>query len=244
MALPKLDQNPVYDLIIPSTGEKIEYRPFLVKEQKILLIALETNDDKQVLKAIRQLLKNCIISECNVNNLAPFDIEYIFLQLRGKAVGENSAIQLKCGECEEQNDVNIPLADLFPIVKEVAQEIKIGEEYILHLRYPSFGGIIDSDIQPRELLNQKQINPLQVEELYGTIMQCLESLDTEEEKIYFKDETLEAKEEFVGSLTTIQFESILKFVNDMPKITHDVTFNCVKCDKKNELKLEGMQAFF
>ena len=80
MALPKLDQNPVYDLIIPSTKEKIEYRPFLVKEQKILLVALETNDDKQVLKAIRQVRKNWMISECNVNNLAPFDIEYIFLQ--------------------------------------------------------------------------------------------------------------------------------------------------------------------
>lgn len=241
MALPKLNQYPVYNTNIPSTGEEIQYRPFLVKEQKILLMALETNDEKQVLIAIQQLLEQCIISKCNIDNLALFDIEYIFLQLRGKAVGENSDIKLKCTECEQENDVKLPLADLKPNVKEVDTKIKIGEQYILNLQYPKFRSVIENETPDKEVFNDE---PGKISAIYTLSLQCLESLDTEDEKIYFKDESFEDKEEFMGSLTSNQFEKIMFFVQDIPKLEYEVEFNCTKCEHKNEFHLEGLQDFF
>jgi hypothetical protein len=240
MALPKLNQYPVYNTTIPSTGEEIQYRPFLVKEQKILLMALETNDEKQVLVAIQQLLKHCIVSDCNINNLALFDIEYIFLQLRGKAVGENSDIKLKCTECEQENDIKLPLADLKPKIKEVDTKVKIGEEYILNLQYPKFGNVIAAD-EGKEIFTEESEK---VSAIYSLAIQCLESLDTEEEKVYFKDESFEDKEEFMGSLTSSQFDKIVSFVQVIPKLEYDVAFECNKCEHKNEFHLEGISDFF
>lgn len=240
MALPKLNQHPVYNTTIPSTGQNIQYRPFLVKEQKILLMALETNDEKQVLTAINELLKNCIISKCNIDNLALFDVEYIFLQLRGKAVGENSDIKLKCTECEHEHDVKIPLAELNPEIKEVNNKIKIGEEYILNLQYPKFGNVIAAD-EGKEIFSEETGK---VSAIYSLAIQCLESLDTEEEKVYFKDESFEDKEEFMGSLTSSQFDEIVSFVQVIPKLEYDVAFECNKCEHKNEFHLEGISDFF
>jgi hypothetical protein len=241
MALPKLNQAPVYNTKIPSTGQSIQYRPFLVKEQKILLMALETNDEKQVLTSIYELLKNCIISDCNIDNLALFDIEYIFLQLRGKAVGENSDIKLKCTKCESENDVRIALGDLYPDIKEVNTKIKIGEEYILNLQYPKFGNVIEANKEESDIFTE---DAPKISTIYELSLQCLESLDTDDEKILFKDESATDKEEFMGSLTSGQFEDIITFVQAIPKLEYDVAFECTGCKHKNEYHLEGMQDFF
>ena len=236
MALPKLNQAPSYELTIPSSGEKIQYRPFLVKEQKILLLALESQDQKQILRTIRDTLAACIVGECNVNKLKIFDVEYIFMQLRSKAVGENTTLPFNCGKCEKEHQVNIPLSEInIKINDNIKYDIAITEQYNLKLGYPLFSQIIEAESPEEET---------QSEVIFRTAKMCLHSLQTEDENILFADESAEEIEEFFGSLTGDQFSMIIKFAESVPTIKYDASFKCTKCDNDNELKLQGIQDFF
>ena len=236
MALPKLNQAPSYELTIPSSGEKIQYRPFLVKEQKILLLALESQDQKQILRTIRDTLAACIVGECNVNKLKIFDVEYIFMQLRSKAVGENTTLPFNCGKCEKEHQVNIPLSEInIKINDDIKYDIAITEQYNLKLAYPLFSHVIEAESPEKET---------QSEVIFRTAKMCLHSLQTEDENILFEDESAEEIEEFFGSLTGDQFGDIIKFAESIPTIKYDASFKCTKCDNDNELKLQGIQDFF
>ena len=236
MALPKLNQAPNYELTIPSTGEKIQYRPFLVKEQKILLLAVESQDQKQILRTIRDTLEACIIGEYNVNTLKAFDVEYIFLQLRSKAVGENAPLPFKCGDCDTEHKINIPLSEInVKINDDIKYDIPIGEQYNLKLGYPLFTQMIEADVAE---------DVAQSELVFKTAKMCLHSLQTEDENILFADESEEEVEEFFGSLTANQFNSIMEFAQAVPTIKHNVEFKCTKCGKDNEIALQGLQDFF
>jgi len=237
MALPKLNQTPSYELTVPSTGETLQYRPFLVKEQKILLMALESRDERQILMAVDNTLSVCVQSNHSIDQLKMFDIEYIFLQMRGKSIGESAGLTLKCADCEADNEIKIPLSSIeLSIPEKLNTSLNITEEYVLNLSWPNFKAMKNIE-SPKE-------EETQSETIYKNALLCLESLDTAEEKIYFIDEPSEEKEEFMGSLTTSQFNTIIEYAGAMPQLTHDVEFKCSGCTTKNQYNLRGMQDFF
>ena len=235
MALPKFNDIPTYDLIVPSTGQKVKYRPFLVKEQKVLLMALESQEDSQILNAITNTISSCVLDKINVNDLTTFDVEYIFIQIRTKAAGETSEIGLICNKCETINQIKVNLDDIKINVPTEKTTIKLNDSYSLVMQYPQY----------KELLKEtSRKNATGTEQLYGLITSCLHSLETEEEKIMFKDETPNEVEEFLNQLTADQFDKILKFTQTIPKLSHEVNFDCESCNTKNNRILEGLTDFF
>lgn len=236
MALPKINELPSYELVIPSTQQKIEYRPFLVKEQKILMMALETQDEKTILKSIVDTINSCVATKIDSSSLATFDIEYIFTQIRGKSVGEKAKVNLKCGKCEKDTEVEIPLDQIKIDLSNVDKKIKLNDQYTVVMKYPNFKGIL---LAPED----KSGDSLTEAILELTIM-CMDKLQTEEEQIEFKDETKKSIHDFLESLNTEQFEKLVKFVNNLPKLTHKVNYTCEHCEKENQITLSGIQDFF
>ena len=236
MALPKLNQTPSYEMTIPSTQDKLKFRPFLVKEQKILLMALETQDEKQILQAILNTLNVCILDGYNINKLKVFDVEYIFLQMRTKSVGETTKLTFKCAECESDNEVKIPINEVnVTLPEDNVDTIDIGGQYNLKLQYPNFSALADMDRTKEETESQL---------LFKTAAMCMHTLETEEEQITFADETPQAIDEFMESLTSEQFNVIMEFAQNMPTIKHDGNFECAKCQHNNIYNIKGIQDFF
>ena len=235
MALPKFNDIPIYELTIPSTQKKVTYRPFLVKEQKVLLIALESADDKQILNAIVNTLESCIQDPIDVSSLTTFDVEYIFIQIRTKSAGESSTIGLMCKSCEHLNEVKVNLEEIHMDLPKEKPAIKLNENYTLILKYPQYRSLLEEEITPETSA---------VSQLYGVIIACLDSLNSDEERISFKDETQEEVEDFLNQLTTAQFDEIMNFVNGLPRLNHEVKFNCSECFTENARMLEGVSDFF
>jgi len=236
MALPKLNDLPNYELVIPSTGNTVSYRPFLVKEQKVLLMALESQDEKQILRAMIDTIKSCINDPIKIESLATFDIEYIFTQLRSKSTGETSKVNLKCTECEEYTEVAINLNDIKIDVDKKNEMIQLTDQYSLKMKYPQYSGLL--------LQTESDDADTLTNAIFEMIIMCLDELRTEEEIIKFSDEPREEIENFLEGLTTTQLDLIMNFVNNLPKLKHTVDFNCNACNHENSLTLQGLQDFF
>lgn len=234
MALPKLNDVPKYELTIPSTDKKVYFRPFLVKEQKVLMMALETQDDKQILKSITDTIEACLEEDINVNTLATFDVEYMFTQIRAKSVGETTEILAECTHCNAQNKVKVKLDDIKIDVNKDDQIIKLNELYTIKMRYPKYTSMIDKD--------EGETSVTKV--LYNLVMTCLDELRTENEIIKFDDEPESEVVSFIENITTDQFDMLLKFVNELPSLKHDIEFKCESCNKENKLTLQGIADFF
>jgi len=235
MALPKFNEIPVYDIVIPSTQKKVKFRPFLVKEQKVLLIALESQDESQVLGSIIRTVESCAQEKINVNELTTFDVEYIFIQIRTKSAGETSDIGLACDKCEHVNEVKVKLDDIVIDKPVKPPVIKLNEKYSLQLKYPSYKFLLEENIRKKSS---------GTEQLYDLVAASLDSLLTEDEKILFKDEGPEETEEFLNNLTSSQFDEIMKFIQDLPKLNHTVEYTCSSCQKENKRVLQGISDFF
>ena len=234
MALPKFNDVPKYKMVVPSTNEEITFRPFLVKEQKILLLALESKDNKLVLQAVVDTLKACVDEKIDFEALTTFDIEFMFTMIRAKSAGEKADISLKCGKCEEPNTVTIILSDLKVKFYDTPKKFNISDDYIIEMKYPNyktFSAITDEK-------NNVADNML------ALAISCLDKLITEEEVIMFKDEKYEEIESFLESLLPEQFGKIMGFVTTLPSLDHHVEFDCEHCKEKNELTLKGLQDFF
>lgn len=234
MALPKINDTPSYEVQIPSTQQPIKFRPFLVKEQKILLLAMESEDEKQILGAITDTISSCSESPLDINRLTTFDVEYLFTQIRSKSVGETSNVTVKCKHCEAPNEFIIPLDDIKIDVQHNDKKIKISDKYNLIMKYPSY----------TYMLRDEVLNGNNVEKMYASIRMCLDSLEGEEEKISFKDETKEEIEKFLDQLNSDQFGNIVEFVSNIPRLQHEVNFKCEQCKKDNKINLTGIQDFF
>jgi uncharacterized protein YqgV (UPF0045/DUF77 family) len=234
MALPKLNDVPKYELTIPSTDKKVYFRPFLVKEQKVLMMALETQDDKQILKSITDTIEACLEEDINVNTLATFDVEYMFTQIRAKSVGETTEILAECTQCNTQNKVKVKLDDIKIDVNKDDQIIKLNELYTIKMRYPKYTSMIDKD--------EGETSVTKV--LYNLVMTCLDELRTENEIIKFDDEPESEVVSFIENITTEQFDMLLKFVNKLPSLKHDIEFKCESCNEENKLTLQGIADFF
>jgi hypothetical protein len=234
MALPKLD-TPVYELEQPSTGETIKYRPFLVKEQKTLMMASESNDDKQVKEALAGLISNCTFSKLDPYKIPIFDIEFLFLRIRGKSVGEKVDLNLLCPDDNETRvSKSINLEDI-GVNMEVGHtnEINITDKIKMVMRYPTLNDVTDIVGETDD-----------IENLFLMIRQCVHEIH-DGEKVYNKVDMSDSElKDFIESLTTEQFENLNKFFDTMPKVQHSVEVTNPKTKKKGEVVIEGIQSFF
>ena len=227
MGLPKI-AVPEYSLKLPSTGEEIKYRPFLVKEEKILLLAMEGEDPKEIMIATKNVIKNCVFGELNVDTLPIFDIEYIFLWLRGRAKGERVDLNYKCPECEAQIPMSFNIDDI-KIHKDDNHEkkIELTTDLGVMMKYPTMQ--LQADIEENKDLGQ-------VELLFKTIRLCIDYIYDAEKMYANKDHTEQEMVEFLESLTDVQFKKISNFFETSPKLQHKVKLNGQSPSKKTKDK--------
>ena len=238
MPLPKIS-TPTYELELPSTQKKVRYRPFLVKEEKVLLIALETEDTKEITNAIRAVIKSCVLTRgIKVETLPTFDIEYLFLNIRGKSVGETIEVNLICpddGVTEVKK--NIPIDDIqIQRTDGHTNQIKLDDNIMMELKYPSLDQFIKNNF---DFTEGNQMD--QSFELIGT---CIDKIYTEEEVWTASDCTKKELTEFLESMNSSQFKEIENFFETMPKLTHTINVKNPNTEKENDAVLEGLASFF
>ena len=238
MPLPKI-ATPTYELELPSTGKTIQYRPFLVKEEKLLVLALESEDTKQITTAIKAVLKSCILTKgIKVDHLPTFDIEYLFLNIRGKSVGEELEINITCPDDEEtQVPITINLDDIKVEKKEDhTKQIKLDGNIMMEMKYPSLNEFIKTNFDP----NDKN----QMEQSFDLIGSCIDKIYTQEEVWATEDCTKKEMNEFLESMNSSQFKEIENFFTSMPKLSHTVKVTNPKTKVKSDVILEGLASFF
>lgn len=235
MAIPNINALPKYELVIPSTQQSIMYRPFLVKEQKVMLIALESRDQNSILRAITDTISACVYDKINLESLAIFDVEYIFTQIRSKSVGESSDIRLACEKCELPNPVSIKLDAITIDLSNKPPTIKLNDQFTVKMKYPAYKSVIDQGNGHDHVTFTDMI--------FAQVVACLDSLMTEDELIEFKNESPEAVETFVGQLFQEQFDMLANWVQEMPALKQEVTYDC-KCGHHNKVTLQGLSDFF
>jgi hypothetical protein len=241
MPLPKI-ATPTYELELPSTGKTIKYRPFLVKEEKVLILALESQDVKQITLAIKSVLKDCILTRgIKVEDLPSFDIEYIFLNVRGKSVGESIDLIITCSD-DGTTEVPVKVyVDEVHVQKDPdhSTEIKVDDDIVIKMKYPSLDQFIKNnfDFSSNESLST-------IEKSFDIITSCIESIFTAEEAWAASDCTKKELIEFIESMNTEQFKKIEKFFETMPKLSHTFDVTNPNTKAKNTVTLEGLTSFF
>ena len=238
MPLPKIS-TPTYELELPSTGETIQYRPFLVREEKLLVIALESEDTKQITTAIKTVIKNCILTKnVKVENLPTFDIEYLFLNIRGKSVGEEVEVNIICPDDGETNVlVKINLDDIHvQKTEEHTNRIKIDESIMMEMKYPSLDQFIKT--------NFDFSSDNAMEQSFELIASCIDKIFTEDEVWSTSDVTKKELNEFLDQMNSTQFKDIEKFFETMPKLSHKIMVKNPKTNVESEVVLEGLASFF
>ena len=238
MPLPTIS-TPTYELTLPSSDRKIKYRPFLVKEEKILIVAMESQDTKQIARAVKDVISKCILSKgIKVDRLSTFDIEYLFLNIRGKSVGEDIEVMVTCpddGKTQVPASINI---DSIKVQKsdEHEKDIKLDDTYTLRMRYPSLNEFIKNNFATATEMN--------VDDTFDLIASCIDQVYSEEESWASADCTKKELSNFLEQLDSKQFKAIEKFFETMPKLSHTVKVTNPNTKKECEIVLEGLQNFF
>jgi len=238
MPLPKI-ATPSYELVIPSSKKKVKFRPFLVKEEKILILAMESQDNTQIASAVKDVISNCILTRgIKVDKLSTFDIEFLFLNIRGKSIGEDVEVMVTCpDDGKTQVPTRIMLDDIkIQISDEHSQDIKLDDEYTLRMKYPSLDEFIKNNFNASGDIN--------VDDTFDLISSCIEQVYSEEESWAASDCTKKELSQFVEQLNSSQFKEIEKFFDTMPKLSHTVKVINPNTKKENEVVLEGLQSFF
>jgi hypothetical protein len=238
MPLPSI-ATPSYTLEIPSLKKEIKYRPFLVKEEKVLIIAMESEDPKQIANAVKTVINNCILTKgIKVEQLATFDIEYLFLNIRGKSVGETVDILITCPDDEvTQVPISINLDDIqVEFKKDHSRDIKLDDNLTLRMRYPSMNEFIKSNFG-------NQFN-LSVNDTFDLIISCMEQVYNEEESWTATDCTQKELTEFIEQLSSKQFKEVENFFTTMPKLSHTLKIKNPNTEVESEVVLEGLSSFF
>ena len=238
MPLPKVN-TPTYELVLPSTGKKLKYRPFLVREEKILIMALESENVKQITEAVIEILESCILTKnFEINDLATFDLEYLFLNVRSKSVGETVEISVTC---PDDNKTTVPMSidlDAIKVKKDKKHKntIKLDETLSLKLKYPSVVQFIENNFEASE--------KSEVSNTLDMIISCIDTIYTEEESWLASESTTKELEDFVDQLNTKQFKMIEDFFATMPKLTHSIKVKNPTTEVESTVVLEGLAAFF
>lgn len=234
MALPTMTSSK-YKVTIPSTGETVDYRPYLVKEEKILMIALESQDQKQILTAIQNVIGECIDQDIDVDSLAMFDIEALFLALRSKSVGERIELMAACSKCENKTEIEVLLDDVkCAEFDKGSRVIELSSDVGVTMNFPS--PVVMNSFKEGELES--------IEGVLKLIAMSIESIYDESNVYPAGDETEKSLSAFIESLNNSQLTKITDFFEDMPSLEHTVEFKCSACDTDNTLELKGLQAFF
>ena len=240
MPLPKI-ATPSYELELPSTGKTIQYRPFLVKEEKLLVIALESEDIKQITNAIKAVIRSCILTKgIKVETLPTFDIEYLFLNIRGKSVGEDISVNLTCPDDNEtQVTVDVNLDDI-KVEKsdDHTNQIKLDSNLMMELKYPSLNEFIKNNFDP----NDTSKNPM--EQSFDLVGSCIDKIYNEDEVWVAADCTKKEITDFLDSMNSNQFKEIENFFQTMPKLSHTVKVYNPKTKVESDVLLEGLASFF
>tara|TARA_Y100001958_G_scaffold145481_1_gene124265 strand:- start:485 stop:1204 length:720 start_codon:yes stop_codon:yes gene_type:complete len=238
MPLPKI-ATPTYELVLPSSNRKIKFRPFLVKEEKILIIAMETQDSKQIANAVKNVLSHCILTRgIKVDKLSTFDIEYLFLNIRGKSVGEDIEVMVTCpddGKTQVPALINVDAIKI-QISDEHNKDIKLDDTYTLRMKYPSLNEFIKNNFSTTGEMN--------VDDTFDLIASCIDQVYSEEESWTGADCTKKELSEFLEQLNSKQFKMIEKFFETMPKLSHTVKVTNPNTKKDCEIVIEGLQSFF
>ena len=238
MPLPTI-VTPTYELELTSTGKKVKYRPFLVKEEKLLVLALETENTKDISTAIKTVLKSCIQSRgVKVENLPTFDIEYLFLNIRGKSVGEEVEVNLIAPDDEvTEVPVTIDIDDIkIQKSEEHNNKVKLDDSLIMEMKYPSLDQFIKSNFDFGDEVTMDQS--------FDLIASCIDKIYNEEEVWSTADCTKKEVKEFLEQMNSMQFKEIEKFFETMPKLSHSVTFTNPKTKVESTVVLEGLSSFF
>ena len=236
MPLPKIS-TPTYELTVPSTGKNIKFRPFLVKEEKILIIAMESQSDKQIAQAVNDVLSNCILTKgVKIDDLSTFDIEYLFLNIRGKSVGETVDVMITC---PDDNQTKVPVQinlDDIQIVKNDnhQRDISLDDNLTMRMKYPAMGEFIKNNFSV----------DMKVDDTFDLVCSCIEQVFSEEESWAASDCTKKELHEFLEQLDTSQFKKIEQFFETMPKLSHTLNVTNPNTKVVNKIKLEGLNAFF
>jgi DNA-directed RNA polymerase subunit M/transcription elongation factor TFIIS len=242
MALPKIDV-PLFEINLPLSKKKIKYRPFLVKEEKLLLMAMESGEENTILESIKQIVNNCSLDSLDVDTLPISDLEYFFLQLRAKSVGEVVELQYKCnntvkdegGEekpCGNVVTFDLNITDVVPTSENHSNKIELGAELGMIMNYPNFSMI------------EKKESDSDIDKIMDIIVKCIDCIYDKDTMYYKKDVSTEELKEFVESLTQTQFASIQKFFETIPALKKNVAFKCTKCGYEEEITIQGIQNFF
>ena len=238
MPLPKI-ATPTYELELPSTGKSIKYRPFLVKEEKVLVIALESEDTKQITNAIKAVLKNCVLTKgIKVETLPTFDIEFLFLNIRGKSVGEEIEVNIVC---PDDGETNVPVfIDLDSIQVETSDDhtnqIKLDSDLMMEMKYPSLEQFIKNNFDFQE--------GNQMDQSFELIATCIDKIYNEDEVWATADCTKKEVKDFLESMNSSQFKEIEKFFESMPKLKHTIEVTNPNTKVTSEVVLEGLASFF
>ena len=238
MPLPTI-ATPTYELTLPSSDKKIKYRPFLVKEEKILILAMESEDTKQIASSIKNVISKCILSRgIKVEKLSTFDIEYLFLNIRGKSVGEHIEVMVTCpddGKTQVPMSINI---DSIKVQKndEHDKDIKLDDTYTLRMKYPSLAEFTKT--------NFGTMNEMKVDDTFELIASCIDQVYSEEESWSHQECTKKELSDFIESLNSNQFKMVEKFFETMPKLSHTVKVTNPNTKVESEIKIEGLQSFF
>ena len=237
MPLPKIS-TPTYDLVLPSNGKKIKYRPFLVREEKVLILALESQDIKQISNAVKSTLKSCVQTRgVKIDDLPSFDIEYIFLNVRAKSVGESLDLVITCPD-DNETTVNAQIyTDDIEVVKDPEHDIEIplDAKLTLKMKYPSMDQFIKSNFD---------IGDATVDESFEIVASCIDTIYDAEDVWSASDCTKKELVEWVGDLNTSQFKEVEKFFTTMPKLSHTMKVTNPKTKVESEVTLEGLASFF
>ncbi len=238
MPLPKI-ATPTYELTLPSTGKQVQYRPFLVKEEKLLVIALESEDNKQITTAIKAVLKACVLTKgIKIETLPTFDIEFLFLNIRGKSVGEELDVNIVCPDDEKTEvAVKIDLDDIEVQRDENhTNQIKLDDTLMMEMKYPSLDEFIKNNFD----FNDKN----QMDQSFQLIASCIDKIYTEDEVWATADCTKKEVNEFLEGMNSNQFKEIETFFTTMPKLSHTISVTNPKTKVKSDVVLEGLAAFF
>ncbi len=239
MSLPKIN-SPIYETKLISSDKVIKFRPFLVKEQKLFLMAAESDDAKDITNAIKQVLRNCILNDdVDIDTLPVFDLEFLFLQLRMKSVGEISKLKYKCNNkisddkvCGAVVEIDVNLTDIKPIIpKEHSNKIELSNSLGVVMKYPNFSILSKLNIET-EL------------DMFKIIVSCIDYIYDKDTVYYAKDYSITELSDFVDNMSQEDLEKIKEFFSTMPKIEKDIEFKCKKCGYTEQMHLEGIQNFF
>lgn len=237
MALPIIN-TPTYELIVPSTKQKIKFRPFLVKEEKALLIAQQSEDESVMFNTLKEVIKSCTLGNVNVDELAMFDIEYIFSQLRARSVGETVELVMKCTSCDdEKNNKTVVVIDLTQLEvttpKDHKTDIKVADKVGIKMKYPSLTTLIK--------MEKAGESP---EAMFDVIVDSIDYIYDENEVYHAKEQSRAELEQFIENLTQSQFEEIQGFFASMPSFSKELNYKCPSCGYENHQVITGLNNFF